>query len=141
MKDSLKEGLEFEFQYTVPADKTVPHLFPEFEEGKIMPDVLASGYMIGLFEFVCIKAIHPYLDWPDEQSVGIGFHLSHTAATPPGFTVTVKVRLEKMEGKKLTFAIEAHDGADIISKGTHERFIIHAAKLRAAIAAKAEKAK
>ena len=139
MKDSLKPGLSFELQYKVPENKTVPHLFPEFDEGRVMPNVFASGYMMGLFEFACIKAINPHLDWPEEQSVGIGFHLSHTAATPPGFTVTVKGKLEKMEGRKLTFDIEAHDGIDTISRGTHERFVIQAAKFKAAVAAKAEK--
>ena len=139
MKDSLKAGLSFEFQYKVPEDKTVPHLFPEFDEGRVMPNVFASGYMVGLFEFACIKAINPYLDWPDEQSVGIGFSLNHTAATPPGFTVTVKGKLEKVEGRKLTFGIEAHDGVDTISKGTHERFVIQAAKFKAAVSEKAGK--
>ncbi|MGE0084862.1 MAG: thioesterase family protein [Desulfococcaceae bacterium] len=139
MKDSLKPGLSFEFQYKVPEDKTVPHLFPEFDEGRVMPNVFASGYMMGLFEFACIKAINPYLDWPDEQSVGIGFSLNHTAATPPGFTVTVRVKLEKVEGRKLTFGIEAHDGVDTISRGTHERFVINAAKFKSAVAEKAVK--
>lgn len=139
MKESLKPGLTFEFKYTVPENKTVPHLFPEMEEGRVMPDVFASGFMVGLFEFACIKAVNPHLDWPDEQTVGIGFNLNHTAATPPGFTVTVKVALESVEGRKLTFAIEADDGVDTISKGTHERFVINAAKFKAAVAAKAEK--
>ncbi len=139
MKESLKPGLSFEFQYKVPENKTVPHLFPEFDEGSVMPNVFASGYMVGLFEFACIKAINPYLDWPDEQSVGIGFSLNHTAATPPGFTVTVKGKLEKVEGRKLTFGIEAHDGVDTISKGTHERFVIQAAKFKAAVSEKAGK--
>jgi fluoroacetyl-CoA thioesterase len=95
--------------------------------------------MIGLFEFACIKAIKPHLDWPDEQSVGIGFQLNHTAATPPGFTVTVRVSLRAVEGKKLTFDIEADDGVDPISKGSHERFVIHAAKFQGAVAEKLKK--
>ena len=140
MKDSLKPGLKFEFQYQVPEDKTVPHLYPEFPEGQIMPNVFASGYMIGLFEFACIKAVNPHLEWPEEQTVGIGFNLNHTAATPPGFTITVKGTLEKIEGKKLTFAIEADDGVDKISVGTHERFIINGEKFKGAVAKKAEKA-
>lgn len=139
MKDALKPGLTYEFHYKVPSDKTVPRLFPEFPEGQVMPNVFASGFMIGLFEFACIKAINPYLDWPEEQTVGIGFQLNHTAATPPGFTVTVKVELMAVEGKKLTFAIEASDGVDRISKGTHERFVVQAEKFNAAVADKRKK--
>jgi len=141
MKDSLKPGLTMAYDYTVPANRTVPHLMPEMEEGRVMPDVLASGFMVGLFEFVCIKMLTPHLEWPAEQSVGIGFNLNHTAPTPPGFTVTVTVKLTAVEGKKLTFAIEAHDGVDTISKGSHERFVIQAEKFKASVAAKAAKKK
>lgn len=54
--------------------------------------------------------------------------MSHEAATPPGLTVTAKVELIAVEGKKLTFLVEAHDGVDLISKGRHERFIINRQK-------------
>lgn len=140
MKETLKPGIAHEFSYTVPESKTVPHLFPDIPEGAEMPVVLASGFMVGLIEFACIKAINPHLDWPAEQTVGIGFNLNHTAATPPGFIVTVRVALEAMEGKKLTFSVEAHDGVDTISKGTHERFVIQAEKFNAGVAKKAVQA-
>ena len=58
MTKTLQEGLEFGFVYEVPPTKTVPHLFPEFTEGGEMPEVFATGYMVGLFEFACIKAIN-----------------------------------------------------------------------------------
>ena len=133
MTTTLQEGMEFEFAYQVPQNKTVPHLFPEFDEGGLMPDVLATGYMVGLFEFACIKAVNAHIDWPRQQTVGIHINVSHTAATPPGFTVTVRGRLEKVDGRKLSFALSAHDGKDTISKGTHDRFIIDADKFKAAV--------
>jgi fluoroacetyl-CoA thioesterase len=133
MTHTLQAGMTFEFTYRVPADKTVPHLFPEFPEGRQMPEVLATGFMVGLFEFACIKFINPHIDWPRQQTVGIHVNLSHTAATPPGLQVTVKGRLEKVDGRRLTFALEASDGVDAISRGTHERFIIDAAKFEAAV--------
>jgi fluoroacetyl-CoA thioesterase len=136
MTHTLQEGLEFEFGYTVPQDKTVPHLFPEFPEGRAMPEVFATGYMVGLFEFACIKAINAHIDWPRQQTVGIHINVSHTAATPPGFTVTVKGRLDKIDGRKLSFTLEAHDGVDTISKGNHERFLIDADKFNTAVAEK-----
>ena len=139
MKPSLKPGLTFTFDYTVPEDKTVPHLYPEFEEGRVMPDVFATGYMVGLFEFACIKAVNAHLDWPREQSVGIAIDVNHTAATPPGFTVTVKGALEKVEGRKLTFTLTAHDGMDQISTGTHQRYVIDADKFNAQVAQKASR--
>jgi len=133
MSPTLKEGMAFEFSYRVPLEKTVPHLFPEFPEGGQMPEVLATGFLVGLLEFACIRFINPHIDWPRQQTVGIRIDLSHTAATPPGFTVTVKGRLEKVDGRKLSFALEAGDGVDLICQATHDRFIIDAGKFNAAV--------
>ena len=140
MKDSLQPGLTLEFHFTVPENKTVPCLFPESPEFQEMPQVLATGYMVGLFEWACIQALNPHLDWPREQTVGIHVDLSHTAATPPGLVVTVRVLLEKVEGRKLTLFIEADDGVDLISQGYHERFVIDAEKFNRKVEAKAQQA-
>jgi len=138
MKNSLNPGLIFNFQYKVPENKTVPHLYPEAPEFQEMPKVLATGFMVGLFEWTCIQAINPHIDWPREQTVGIAVKLSHLAATPPGLTVNVEVKLEEVERRRLIFSIVANDGVDTISEGTHDRFIIDAAKFNAKIAAKNE---
>ncbi len=136
MKNSLQPGLTFEFKFKVPENKTVPHLYPESSEFQAMPEVLATGFMVGLFEWTCIQAINPHIDWPREQTVGIDVKLNHIAATPPGLTVTVNVKLEEVDGRKLVFSIVADDGIDKISEGTHDRFIIDAAKFNAKTAAK-----
>ena len=136
MKDSLQAGLTFEFAFQVPESKTVPYLYPESPEFQVRPQVLATGFMVGLFEWACIQAINPHLDWPREQTVGIDIRVNHTAATPPGLTVTVKGSLDRVEGRKLTFSLVADDGLDTISEGTHERFVIEAAKFNAKVAAK-----
>jgi fluoroacetyl-CoA thioesterase len=136
MKDSLKPGLIFEFLFQVPENQTVPHLLPEAEEFQLMPRVLASGYMVGLIEWACIQALKPHLNWPEEQTVGIDFKLTHTAATPPGLTVRVRGTLAKVEGRKLTFSISAEDDVDKISEGTHDRFVIDAARFTVKAAAK-----
>jgi fluoroacetyl-CoA thioesterase len=128
MKASLQAGLTHEFRFTVPESKTVPYLFPESDEFRLMPCVLATGFMVGLIEWTCIRAVNPHLDWPREQTVGAGVNLTHAAATPVGLTVTVSVRLERLEGRKLTFSVRAEDGVDQISSGTHERFVIDAAR-------------
>ena len=51
MQGALKEGLTFEFSYKVPENKTVPNLYPESGEFQAMPDVFATGFMVGLFEW------------------------------------------------------------------------------------------
>ena len=136
MKNSLQPGLTYTFKFKVPENKTVPHLLPESPEFQAMPEVLATGFMVGLFEWTCIQAINPHIDWPREQTVGIDVKLNHIAATPPGLTVTINVKLEEVDGRKLVFSIVADDGIDKISEGTHDRFIINAAKFNAKMAAK-----
>jgi fluoroacetyl-CoA thioesterase len=131
MKDTLKSGLAYEFTFTVPESKTVPHLYPEATEFQAMPKVLATGFLVGLIEWTCIQSVKSHIDWPEEQTVGTKITLAHTAATPPGFQVTVKVRLVKIEGRLLVYEFEATDGVDSICMGTHERFIINAAKFNA----------
>ena len=57
MTESLQTGMTFEFRYRVPLERTVPYLYPDIEEGAVMPKVFATGYMVGLMEFACIKFI------------------------------------------------------------------------------------
>ena len=130
MKESLKPGIEYDFRFRVPESKTVPNLYPESPEFQAMPQVFATGFLIGLIEWACIKAINPHIDWPNEQTVGTHVNLSHSAATPPGMEVRAKVKLIEVDGRRLLFEVEASDGVDIICRGTHERFIINAARFK-----------
>ena len=140
MKDSLQPGLTHTFQFRIPATKTVPHLYPESAMFREMPEVFATGFMVGLLEWACVETLRPHLDWPAEQSLGTHVNVSHEAATPPGMTVTVNVRLTEVDGRKVRFHVEAHDGLERISQGTHERFVIDAARFRNKVAEKAARA-
>ena len=68
MKAALKPGLSHELKFRVPDTKTVPHLYPESPEFQAMPEVFATGFMVGLIEWACILAVNPHLDWPTEQT-------------------------------------------------------------------------
>lgn len=136
MKETLKPGIRYAHTFTVPRSKTVPALYPESDEFVAMPEVFATGFLVGFLEWACIKAINPHLDWPQEQTVGTHIDVSHEAATPPGLEVTATVELIAVEGRKLVFAVEAHDGIDLISKGRHERFVINKEKFDAKLGTK-----
>ena len=136
MKPSLKPGIQYEHRFVVPAGKTVPALYPEAEEFLVMPEVFATGFLVGLLEWACVKAINPHLDWPLEQTVGTHVNVSHAAATPPGMEVTASVELLSVEGKKLIFSVRAHDGVDLISEGQHERHVIIKERFEARVRAK-----
>ena len=134
MKESLAPGLVHEFSYRVPPDKTVPHLYPESAEFRVMPDVFATGFLVGLVEWTCIQALLPHLDWPREQSLGTHLNLSHTAPTPPGRTITVRVTLARVEGRRLWFDVQARDEANVVSEGTHERVMVDAERFKQRLA-------
>ena len=51
MKSMLRRGLTFRYSYRVPADKTMPYLYPEIPEMAGMPAVFATGFMVGLMEW------------------------------------------------------------------------------------------
>jgi fluoroacetyl-CoA thioesterase len=136
LKESLKPGIRYEHKFIVPPTKTVPALYPESEEFVAMPEVFATGFLVGFLEWACIKAINPHIDWPREQTVGTHIDVSHLAATPPGLEVTANVELIEVDGKKLVFAVEAHDSVDLISKGRHERYVINKEKFDVKVGAK-----
>jgi fluoroacetyl-CoA thioesterase len=124
LKPSLQPGIRYEHRFVVPATKTVPALYPEAEEFLVMPEVFATGFLVGFLEWACVRAIRPHLDWPLEQTVGTHIDVSHSAATPPGIEVRAAVELLVVEGRKLVFAVRAHDDAGLISQGRHERHVI-----------------
>ena len=60
-----------------------------------------------------------------EGTVGIKLDISHIAPTALDDVVTAIATLDKIEGRKLTFIVEAKDTHKVIGKGIHERFIIN----------------
>ena len=136
MKDSLQPGLSYRHQFIIPLSKTVPSLYPESEEFIQMPEVFATGFLVGFLEWACILCVNPHLDWPEEQTVGTHIDVSHVAATPPGFEVIADVTLVEVDGRRLLFEVEAHDGVDLISSGRHERFVINKQKFDERLKAK-----
>ncbi|MGB6428732.1 MAG: thioesterase family protein [Methyloceanibacter sp.] len=123
MKPSLQAGLKHRFSYTVPLAKTVPHLYAEATELQAMPEVFATGFMVGLMEWTCVQLLAPHLD-AGEGSLGVHIDISHKSATPPGMTVTVEAECVEVRGPRAKFSLRAHDGIDEIGVGSHERFIV-----------------
>ncbi len=82
-----------------------------------------------------MEALRPYLE-DDECTLGTMINVSHQAATPPGMQVTAHVRLLELDGKRTLWEIEARDEAELIGKGTHERFTVNREKFSARVASK-----
>jgi fluoroacetyl-CoA thioesterase len=138
MKDTLAAGISYTLTFRVPAEKTVPKLYPEAAPFREMPEVFATGYLVGFIEWACMEALAPYLE-EGERSVGTMINVSHDAATPPGMQVTAQVRCLEVNGKRTLWEVEVRDEVDLISKGSHERFTIKLEQFNSRLALKAQK--
>ena len=127
MHASLRPGLTARLDYLVPVERTVPYLLPESDHFAAMPPVLATGYLVGIVEWTCMRALNGHLE-DGEQTLGVHVDLSHQAPTPPGSTLTVEVELSAVDGRRLTFTVHAYDDAATVCRGTHDRAVINAGR-------------
>jgi fluoroacetyl-CoA thioesterase len=123
MKSTLVAGFSHTHTFIISEEKTVPYLYPESPDFASMPKVFATGFMVGLIEWACIEALSPHLD-EGEGSLGIHIDVSHSAPTPPGMAVTVKVKCVEVDGRQVTFEVSAEDEMELIGEGRHKRFIV-----------------
>lgn len=136
MSPDLKPGVRFEWRYTVPPRATVPQLYSDTAFCLDMPDVLATGYMVGMMELACVHGVMPFMDWPREQSVGTMVSFEHVAPTPPGMTLRIEGEVTEVEGRRIRFRVEAWDDVERICAGTHERHVIDPLRFEAKLAKK-----
>lgn len=124
--EALTPGLEGHAETVVTPALTAAAL------GSGTADVYATPAMV---EAAAVAAIERHLA-PGETSVGIHLDVAHKAATPPGSTVRAKATLLAVEGRKLTFAIEAHDTTEQIGEARHTRVIVDQGRFEAKAKAK-----
>jgi len=101
-----------------------------------MPDVLATGYLVGMMELACLHGMMPYMDWPREQSLGTMVSFQHMAPTPPGMTLRVQGEVIAVEGRRVRFKVEAWDDVERVCEGTHERCVIDTQRFNDKLAGK-----
>lgn len=92
--------------------------------------VLGTPVMLSLMENAAMLAVSSELG-EDESTVGSMISSSHVRPTAPGDTITATATLEAVEGRKLTFRVEAHDSKGVIGEGSHVRYIINKTKFLA----------
>lgn len=88
-----------------------------------MPAVLSTPNLIGLLERTARQAIASFLQ-TDERSVGVEIELRHFAPTPLGQQVTCTARVIHVEGKQVSFQVEARDAQELIARGVHKRAVV-----------------
>jgi fluoroacetyl-CoA thioesterase len=101
------------------------HTAPFVGSGRIA--VLATPVMINLIESAALSAVEQLLP-AGHQSLGIKLDVSHVAATPVGLRVTATAEVVRLEGRTITFRVEARDEIEPIGTGTHERVVVSVAR-------------
>lgn len=86
--------------------------------------------MIALMETTATRLIKPHLE-EGESSVGVRVNVSHIAGTPIGQKVRARATVEAINGRRITFAVEAYNEKEKIGEGTHERVIIQVKRFAA----------
>lgn len=86
--------------------------------------VLATPRLAALMENAAFEAVAPILE-DGETTVGGEICLRHLAPSPVGAEVTATAVLERIEGRKFTFRLEARQGETLIGEGTHTRFVVN----------------
>lgn len=113
----------------VTREVTVAHFHSE------MPEVYGTPFMIYLMEVAASNAIQQHLP-AGHVSVGTSVDVQHLAATPVGRTVTARAKVISVDGRRVMFAVEAHDGLERIGAGSHGRTVIDVARFLQGLAAK-----
>jgi predicted thioesterase len=117
----LKPGLTGSAEIVVGPEHTAPFV----GSGRIA--VLATPVMINVIEAAALAAIEHLLP-EGHQSLGTHLDVSHTAATPVGVRVVATAEVTSLDGRNVTFRVEARDEFESIGGGTHQRVVVSVAR-------------
>ncbi len=129
--DAVKAGLKGRVDLKVGGEHTAPSV------GSGAIHVLGTPVMINLMEAAALDATE-HLMPKGHQSLGIHIDISHVAATPIGMKVHATAEVMVVEGNRIRFRVEAHDEAEIIGEGTHERIVVNVQRFDRRVQKKAE---
>jgi predicted thioesterase len=85
--------------------------------------VLGTPRIVALVEEAALRAIEARLD-PGTTSVGTRVQLDHLHPTAVGRKVRAEARLERVEGRRLIFAVAVHDDRGLVAAGKISRVIV-----------------
>jgi fluoroacetyl-CoA thioesterase len=131
MKQSLRSGVSRINRIEVDRDRTIGFMG---EEGR----VYGTPYLVRDIEMTCRQLLLDHGD-AGEDSVGTDVSIKHLAPTLLGMAVEITATVSAVEGRKVVFEISAKDDLDLISTGTHGRFVVDVKKTVERLKAKAAK--
>ena len=118
----LAPGIAHRQTVTVTSELSPAHLAPMV--------VLSTPDMIRLMEETCTASVQPLIEEDDQTSVGTHVDVSHESAARQGEQVEVTSELTEVDGRRLTFRVEARVGERIVGQGTHRRHVIDRSRFR-----------
>ena len=86
-------------------------------------EVVSTPSLIGFLEQTSHRAILPFVE-EGEVSVGTRVEVDHLAAAFLGRPVVAIARVATVEGRRITFEVEARQGDKLVMKGRHGRAIV-----------------
>ena len=117
MKQGIEVGLEGEWIIETTQEMAAAHIA---DQGFV---VYSTPAMVGHMERAAVETVAPYLD-DDEVSLGVRVEISHIAGTRIGETVRTTARLVELEGRRLTFTVDAYNEREKIGEGRHQRVVV-----------------
>lgn len=118
----LEVGLQCEVSKVVQMEDTAAKV------ASGLLDVFATPMMIALMEKAAYTLVQDHLAEGD-STVGVEIGAKHVKATPVGTTVKAIATLTKIEGRFLTFSVQAfEEDGTLIGEGTHQRCTINSQK-------------
>jgi predicted thioesterase len=126
---ALKAGTSAELTVVVDESMTADRL------GNPGAAVFATPMLVRYFESAALQLLAPELE-TGQGSVGISLNVRHLAATPVGMEITFRATLAEVDGRRLTFRLEAADERETVGEGTHERFLVDMEKFLSRVRAK-----
>ena len=114
---AIEIGMKGEVQSFVEREDTAA----EVGSGSLL--VYATPCMLALMEGAACEAIAAALG-ESETTVGTELNIQHLSATPVGMDVRAEATVTAVEGRIITFEVEAFDEAGPIGKGTHKRALV-----------------
>ena len=106
------------------------HTAPRVGSGRVA--VLATPVMINLIEAAALAAAEDFLP-SGHQSLGIHLDVRHFAATPVAMTVTATAEVTAIDGRTISFRVEARDDRETIGEGTHQRVVVNVERFDARV--------
>ncbi len=118
---SVYEGMTFERAWRVTGAEAADR------HGNPFVHVLTTPVVIEWMEEVATAGVQPHLS-DGQGTVGSIVAMTHMAPTPIGLMVKVVATLTQVDGRRLTFRIEAFDEVEQIAECRHERVIVDLAR-------------